>query len=67
MIQSGGYNPAWNERPMESRPAEPSPVPVEKEKEVVVDAERNEALEGQKAGEAVFRAIFGDDSDDEDE
>lgn len=33
----------------------------------LVDAERNEALEGQKAGEAVFKAIFGsDDEDDED-
>ncbi|KAK3670032.1 hypothetical protein LTR78_010063 [Recurvomyces mirabilis] len=31
-----------------------------------VDAEKNEALEGQKAGEAVFRAIFGsDDGEDE--
>lgn len=34
-------------------------------KPVVVDAERNEALEGQKAGEAVFKAIFGDSSDEE--
>lgn len=33
---------------------------------VVVDAERNEALEGKRAGEAVFKAIFGDDSDDDD-
>lgn len=40
-------------------------VPVEKPKEVVIDAERNEALEGKKAGEAVFKAIFGDDSDDD--
>lgn len=32
---------------------------------VVVNSEENEALEGQKAGEAVFRAIFGDDSEDE--
>jgi len=33
-----------------------------------VDTERNEALEGERAGEEVFRAIFGDsdgDSDDE--
>ncbi|KAK4551818.1 hypothetical protein LTR86_010904 [Recurvomyces mirabilis] len=30
-----------------------------------VDAEKNEALEGQKAGEAVFRAIFGSDDEDE--
>ncbi|KAH7323656.1 hypothetical protein BKA65DRAFT_598225 [Rhexocercosporidium sp. MPI-PUGE-AT-0058] len=46
---------------------EPVAAPVEVQKEVVVvDAERNDALEGQKAGEAVFKAIFGDDSDDED-
>ncbi|KAF8867338.1 DUF1604-domain-containing protein [Acephala macrosclerotiorum] len=44
---------------------ESTPVPVEKPKEIVVDAERNEALEGQRAGEAVFKAIFGDDSDED--
>ncbi|KAL2150853.1 hypothetical protein VTH82DRAFT_7416 [Thermothelomyces myriococcoides] len=32
---------------------------------VVIDASRNEALEGERAGEDVFKAIFGD-SDDED-
>ena len=37
-----------------------------KEVEVVVDAEINEALEGKRAGDAVFKAIFGDDSDDDD-
>ncbi|QSZ29228.1 hypothetical protein DSL72_003740 [Monilinia vaccinii-corymbosi] len=31
----------------------------------VIDAERNEALEGQRASEAVFKAIFGDDDDDD--
>ncbi|TVY71319.1 G patch domain-containing protein, partial [Lachnellula suecica] len=41
------------------------PVIKEEPKEVVIDVERNEALEGQKAGEAVFKAIFGDDSDDD--
>ena len=30
-----------------------------------VDVEKNDALEGRKAGEAVFKAIFGDDSDQE--
>ncbi|POS85545.1 hypothetical protein EPUL_004578 [Erysiphe pulchra] len=34
-------------------------------KEIVVDAGKNDALEGKKAGEAVFRAIFGDDSSDD--
>jgi G patch domain-containing protein 1 len=30
----------------------------------IVDPDRNEALEGEKAGEAVFKAIFGDEEDD---
>jgi G patch domain-containing protein 1 len=33
--------------------------------EDVVDPDRNEALEGERAGEAVFKAIFGDDDDDD--
>ncbi|EMD00851.1 hypothetical protein BAUCODRAFT_29229, partial [Baudoinia panamericana UAMH 10762] len=31
---------------------------------VEIDAEKNEALEGQRAGEAVFKAIFGSDDED---
>ena len=39
---------------------------VEKEVEVVeVQPDRNEILEGERAGEEVFRSIFGDDSDDD--
>jgi G patch domain-containing protein 1 len=39
---------------------------TEKPKEVVkVDAERNEALEADRAGDAVFKAIFGSDDEDE--
>lgn len=34
-------------------------------KNEVVDPEVNSALEGQRPGEDVFKAIFGDDSDDE--
>jgi G patch domain-containing protein 1 len=45
-------------------PATPA-TPLEKRQEIVVDADRNEALEGQRAGEAVFKAIFGDDSDED--
>ncbi|RKF73324.1 Uncharacterized protein C20H4.06c [Golovinomyces cichoracearum] len=37
---------------------------VESKENIVVDPGRNDALEGQRAGDAVFRAIFGDDSDD---
>jgi G patch domain-containing protein 1 len=42
------------------------PDPVIKKEEVIIDKEKNEALEGQRAGEAVFKAIFGDDSDEDD-
>lgn len=35
------------------------------EQEVVVDSSRNEALETKRAGEEVFKAIFGDSSDEE--
>ena len=62
MLQSGGMNPVLNQTRTEP---EVEPV-VEKPKEVVVEPDRNEALEGQRAGEAVFKAIFGDDSDDDD-
>ncbi|KAI9734898.1 MAG: hypothetical protein M1834_001978 [Cirrosporium novae-zelandiae] len=40
---------------------------TEQAKEVAVDPERNEALEAEKPGEAVFKAIFGSDDEDEDE
>jgi G patch domain-containing protein 1 len=33
----------------------------------IVDASRNEALEGKRAGEEVFKAIFGDSDDDDDD
>ncbi|KAK3618381.1 hypothetical protein LTR56_024685 [Elasticomyces elasticus] len=42
-------------------------VEVERDQAAVVNAEANEALEGRKAGEAVFRAIFGDSDDEEEE
>jgi len=34
-------------------------------KQVVVEPERNEALEAERPGEAVFKAIFGSDDEDE--
>ncbi|OAL73470.1 G-patch domain-containing protein [Trichophyton violaceum] len=43
--------------PAEQPPAQPA----------AVDPERNEALEGERPGEAVFKAIFGSDDEDEDE
>lgn len=63
MRQSGGMNPLQGDV-LET--SETAPEPVERPKEIVIDVERNDALEGQKAGEAVFKAIFGDDSDDDD-
>lgn len=36
-------------------------------RDVVVEPERNETLEAERPGEAVFKAIFGSDDEDEDE
>ena len=58
----------WSEFNNRNKPAEREvDVKVEEEelKPVVVNAERNEALEGKRAGDAVFKAIFGDDSDED--
>lgn len=43
----------------------PGPQPVAGSGITVVDAERNEALEAERPGEAVFKAIFGSDDEDE--
>lgn len=43
---------------------QPQPTGPRKE-EVVIDSNRNEALEANRAGEEVFKAIFGDSSDEE--
>jgi len=40
-------------------------VKAEPPMHVIVDPERNEALEQEKPGEAVFKAIFGSDSEDD--
>lgn len=61
MNKSGGREQLWKDK----EKSEDVMVPEVKE-EIVVNADKNEALEGQRAGEAVFRAIFGDDSDDDD-
>jgi G patch domain-containing protein 1 len=62
MLQSGGMNPLHGGT---REASETSLSPIEKPEEVVIEPERNEALEGRRAGEAVFKSIFGDDSDDE--
>jgi G patch domain-containing protein 1 len=38
---------------------------IEADIPVEIHADRNEVLEGERAGEEVFKSIFGDDSDDE--
>jgi hypothetical protein len=40
-------------------------VKIEEDVDVVVDRERNEALERERPGDAVFRAIFGSDDEDD--
>jgi len=42
-------------------------LPKAAETVVQVDVERNEALEGERAADGVFKAIFGDDGDDDDD
>ena len=43
----------------------PLSFPTSNKPEVVIDTERNQALEAERPGEAVFKAIFGSDSEDE--
>lgn len=58
-------NQNWDNGTRSTLPAETESTAAEEPKAAVIDVEINEALEGQKAGEAVFKAIFGDDSDDD--
>ncbi|KAL3449583.1 hypothetical protein BJX65DRAFT_294621 [Aspergillus insuetus] len=39
--------------------------PAAKQEPVVIEADRNEALEGERPGEAVFKAIFGSEDEDD--
>lgn len=58
---------------LESRPSDPSDVDgqlsgrgtANEEQPNAVDGERNEALEAERPGQAIFRAIFGSDDEDE--
>lgn len=45
-----------------ARASEGPAAQAEAAKDIVIDIERNEALEAEKASEAVFQSIFGDDS-----
>ncbi|KKK17131.1 hypothetical protein ARAM_002761 [Aspergillus rambellii] len=75
-FQSAGYQSNMRPRELVSQDvmnqllleALQSPVQVEKREPVATEPERNEALEGERPGEAVFKAIFGsDDEEQEDE
>jgi G patch domain-containing protein 1 len=54
--------PAWMGKSAED-PV--SPVPSQPLEHAAVDVEKNEALSKERASEDVFKAIFGDDDDDE--
>lgn len=48
-----------------ARASEGPAAQPEAAKDIVIDMEHNEALEAEKASEAVFQSIFGDDSDED--
>jgi G patch domain-containing protein 1 len=53
--------PAWMDQVAEAA----TPEPIKTGDHATVDVEKNEALSNGRASEDVFRAIFGDDDDDE--
>ncbi|KAJ9399282.1 hypothetical protein DTO282F9_3905 [Paecilomyces variotii] len=59
MLEAGGGNRLVSE-------AEPS-TQAPPRQPVIVEPERNDALEAERPGEAVFKAIFGSDDEDEEE
>ena len=75
-FQSGGFEgtdtssggeatPAVEDTPGGSGAMEEDEVRAEEAMDGRVNVERNEALEADRPGDAVFKAIFGDDSDEE--
>ncbi|KAL4786050.1 hypothetical protein BJX76DRAFT_140378 [Aspergillus varians] len=59
----GGGAPA----PSRGDSAAPMHAQTVKQEPVIIEVDRNEALEGERPGEAVFKAIFGSDDEDEEE
>lgn len=59
--ESGGHQEAHNGSEMDTES-----LLDKKPNGIVVDAERNEALESERPGDAVFKAIFGSDDEDND-
>jgi G patch domain-containing protein 1 len=49
-----------------STPAAAAATTAQRSEHAVVDVEKNDALSNERASEDVFKAIFGDDDDDED-
>lgn len=64
MLEAGGGGALASHGTGESASSATHAAPVRQEP-VVVEADRNEALEGERPGEAVFKAIFGSDDEDE--
>ncbi|KAI9767271.1 MAG: hypothetical protein M1840_005871 [Geoglossum simile] len=62
LIRDAAKKPRNREKEEEEEEAAAPQRPV-----AAVDPERNEALEGERAGDAVFKAIFGSDDDDDDD
>jgi G patch domain-containing protein 1 len=59
--------PAWMGQTSEaSTPAAAAATTAQRSEHAVVDVEKNDALSNERASEDVFKAIFGDDDDDED-
>jgi G patch domain-containing protein 1 len=63
MREASWKMPAFTSGGVEGGDLPPAPQP--KVQHAAVDVEKNKALEGQKAGEAVFKAIFGGDDEDD--
>merc|ERR1711981_580262 len=66
-FQSGGFEGGEASKPKTGEGSSGIATPFEEKAEVeaVVDAEVNEALEKERPGDAVFKAIFGSDDEDD--
>ncbi|KAL5336947.1 hypothetical protein BJX70DRAFT_371112 [Aspergillus crustosus] len=64
MLEAGGGGVMG---PSRGDSASPMHAALAKREPIVIEADRNDALEGERPGEAVFKAIFGSDDEDEDE
>lgn len=67
MLAAGGGGALVPSRGDSASPMHAAPTPKPQQAPVVIEADRNEALEAERPGEAVFKAIFGSDDEDEEE